>query len=156
MKRIGILTAGGDCPGLNAVIRAVVKSGLRHDPPLEVIGILDGYAGLVEGRSRRLGGISHRLAQAVESRTGDEARVAILGHLQRGGTPTAYDRWLATQFGVKAAELAAGRQWGQMVCLRGTRIEFLPIEQAVSAPRRVDPDGDEVRAARAVGTSFGD
>src|SRR5579863_7337919 len=53
-KRIGLLTAGGDCPGLNAVIRAVAKSALRSDPPMEVIGILDGYAGLVEGRVRLL------------------------------------------------------------------------------------------------------
>ena len=82
--------------------------------------------------------------------------MVILGHLQRGGTPTAYDRWLATRFGVKAVELAADRRWGQMVCLRGTRIESLPIEQAVSAPRLVDPQGEEVRAARAVGTCFGD
>jgi len=54
VKRIGILTAGGDCPGLNAVIRAVVKSALRRDPPMEVVGIQDGYSGLVENRTQNL------------------------------------------------------------------------------------------------------
>src|SRR6266436_8853900 len=54
LKRIGILTAGGDCPGLNAVIRAVVKCALRRDPPIEVIGIQDGFAGLVENRTQPL------------------------------------------------------------------------------------------------------
>lgn len=358
-KRIGILTAGGDCPGLNAAIRAVVKSALRRTPPIEVVGVLDGYAGLVEDRTRRLeesdvsgilarggtilgtsnrdnpfrylsasetnprdrskeaaatvakhrldgliavggdgtlrcaldfyrlgvavigvpktidndlggtdasfgfdsalavatdavdrlhttaeshhrvlicevmgryagwialhagmagggdvilipeipydikkvcasiqnrekrgrrfsilvvaegarpiggpmvaqgtyrgadkrprlGGISHRIAGEIEKRTGDEVRVVILGHLQRGGAPTAFDRWLATHFGVRAVELAAEGRWGQMVSLRGTQVGQLPIQEAVGQLRRVDPDGESVRAARAVGTSFGD
>src|SRR5258706_6406265 len=324
VKRIGILTAGGDCPGLNAVIRAVVKCALRRDPPIEVVGIQDGYSGLVEDQTQnlaesdvsgilvrggtilgtsnrdnpfnylgasgnqpsdrsqdavkafkrlkldgliavggdgtlrcalefeklgvpiigvpktidndlggtdvtfgfdsalsvatdavdrlhstaeshhrvlicevmgryagwialhagmagggdvilipeipysidsicesirlrekrgrsfsiivvaegakpkggkfvtqgrykgadkrpRLGGISHHIAQAIERRTGDEVRVVILGHLQRGGTPTAFDRWLATHFGVRAVLLAEQGQWGRMVALRGTQ-----------------------------------
>ncbi|MFA5974700.1 MAG: ATP-dependent 6-phosphofructokinase [Elusimicrobiota bacterium] len=359
LRRIGILTAGGDCAGLNAVIRAVVKSGLRQHPAFEVVGILDGYAGLVEGRTRllsendvsgilprggtilgtsnrdnpfkyisapgrkpkdrsqdavatvrrlrlegllavggdgtlrcalellkkgipvigipktidndlngtdvtfgfdtalmvateaidrlhttaeshhrvlicevmgryagwialragtagggdvilipeipyridsicqaitqrekrgrrfsiivvaegakplggqmttqgtykeadkrpQLGGIGHTIARALEKQTGDETRVVILGHVQRGGTPTAHDRWLATHFGFKAIELAASQRWGNMVNLRGTQFSAIPIEQAVGTLHRVDPLGEEVRAARAVGTSFGD
>ena len=54
VRRLGLLTAGGDCPGLNAVIRAVTKSAARQDPPIQVVGILDGYAGLVLGRTRLL------------------------------------------------------------------------------------------------------
>jgi len=358
VKRIGILTAGGDCPGLNAVIRAVVKSALRHDPPIQVTGILDGYAGLVEnrtqsltegdvsgilvrggtilgtsnrdnpfnylpkgaskpvdrsktalatlkrlkldgliavggdgtlrcalelerlgvpmigvpktidndlggtdvtfgfdsalavatdavdrlhttaeshhrvlicevmgryagwialyagmagggdvilipeipysidtvcgsirGREKRgrrfsiivvaegacpvgggwttqgkfkgadtrpwLGGISHHIAAEIEKRTGYEVRVVILGHLQRGGTPTPRDRWLATHFGVHALELAAQNRWGRMVNVRGTRFGDVPITDAVEQLHRIDPFGDDVRVAEAVGTSFG-
>ncbi len=359
VKRIGILTAGGDCPGLNAVIRAVVKSALRRNPPIQVVGILDGYSGLVEDRTQplvesdvsgilirggtilgtsnrdnpfnflgasnakprdrskdavntfhrlkldglvavggdgtlrcaldfaklgipvigvpktidndiggtdvtfgfdsalavatdavdrlhttaeshhrvlicevmgryagwialhagtagggdvilipeipydikkvcesiqhrekrgrsfsiivvaegakaiggkmvtqgsyrgadkrpRLGGISHHIAEEIEKRTGDEVRVVILGHLQRGGIPTAYDRWLATHFGVHAVELAEQNLWGQMVALRGIHFGETPIAEAVGKLRRVDPQGEGVRTARAVGTSFGD
>lgn len=358
IRRIGVLTAGGDCPGLNAVIRAVVKSGLRHDPAIQVVGLLDGYLGLLHNRSRvltdsdvsgilvrggtilgtsnrdnpfhylapgaskpvdrsnqvlrhfkklkldgliaiggdgtltgalrffrlgipiigvpktidndlsgtditfgfdsaltvatdaldrlhstaeshhrvlimevmgrhagwialragmagggdvilipeieydiqkvckairarekrgrsfslivvaegakpkggtfvtqgkyrgadtrpRLGGISHVIAEEIEKRTGDEARVVILGHLQRGGIPTAYDRWLATHFGYTAVELAAAGQWGRMVSLQGTRFGSVDLSAAVGKLRRVDPLGTEVNAARAVGTVFG-
>ena len=359
VKRLGILTAGGDCPGLNAVIRAVVKCALRRDPPVQVIGIQDGFAGLVENRTQplaesdvsgilvrggtilgtsnrdnpfnysstpdakprnrskeaietiahhkldgviavggdgtlrcaldfeklgarvigvpktidndlggtdvtfgfdsalsvatdavdrlhstaeshhrvlicevmgryagwialhagmagggdiilipeipysiesilesirqrekrgrsfsiivvaegakpkggkfvtqgsykgadkrpRLGGVSHHIAEEIERRTGDEVRVVILGHLQRGGTPTAFDRWLATHFGVRAVLLAEEGQWGRMVSLRGTQFSDLPIAEAVQQLRRVDPEGTGVQTARAVGTSFGD
>jgi ATP-dependent phosphofructokinase / diphosphate-dependent phosphofructokinase len=104
----------------------------------------------------RLGGISHSIAQPLEEMTGDEARVVILGHLQRGGSPSPYDRWLATQFGTHAADLAAAGQWGRMVSLQGTRFSSVSIEDAVRHPRLVDPAGDEVQSARALGTSFGD
>jgi phosphofructokinase-like protein len=359
VKRVGILTAGGDCPGLNAVIRAVVKSALRQDPPIQIVGIHDGYSGLVEDRTHelkesdvsgilirggtilgtsnrdnpfnyqgeskeeprnrsqdaldtfkrlqldgliavggdgtlrcaqefeklgvpvigvpktidndlagtditfgfdsalacatdavdrlhstaeshhrvlvcevmgryagwialhagmagggdiilipeipytiekvcesiqkrekrgrsfsiivvaegakpmggtfvthgtykgsdkrpRLGGISHQIADEIEAKTDDEVRVVILGHLQRGGTPTAYDRWLATHFGVRAVMLAAQGKWGHMVALRGTQFGEVPISEAVGQLRRIDPKGESVRVARAVGTSFGD
>ena len=357
-RRLGLLTAGGDCPGLNAVIRAVTKAGLRQDPPVEVIGILDGYAGLVTGQTRlltdadvsgilprggtilgtsnrdnpfnfmgpadkkprdrskdalatlererldgliavggdgtlrcaldfkkrgvpvigvpktidndiegtdisfgfdtalsivteavdrlhttaeshhrvllcevmgrnagwialragiagggdvilipeipydmravsafliervkrgkhfsivvvaegarpkggqaviqgtsrgadrrpRLGGISYRVAREIERASELETRVVILGHLQRGGTPTAYDRWLATHFGVHAVQLAIQGNWGRMVSLRETRISDIPISEAVRKSRRVDPRGQDVRAAREVGSCFG-
>jgi 6-phosphofructokinase 1 len=358
-RRLGILTAGGDCPGLNAVIRAVVKSAVRSDPPIEVVGIRDGYAGLVLGKTRvlrdadvsgiltrggtilgssnrdnpfrfiakagdkpvdrskdaiatferekldglicvggdgtlrgalafqklgipvigvpktidndlsgtdvtfgfdsahtlatyavdrlhttaeshhrvlicevmgrnagwialyagvagggdvilipeipyqlekiaehvkrreaqgktfsiivaaegaapqgggrvasgkykdaeqreRLGGVSHVVAQGIEKLTDYEARVVILGHLQRGGTPTSLDRWLATHYGAMALQLAAQRKWGRMAALRGTTFTSVTIEEAVATSRRVDPQCAEVAAARGVGTSFGD
>jgi len=317
-KKIGILTGGGDCPGLNAVIRAVVKASLfQHD--YEVIGILDGYTGLVENRTLplteamvseilpkggtilgtsntadpfryaendaagkmtirdrsrdalaviktlelegllivggdgtqsialklsqlgvpivgipktidndlgmsialrsgmsggadvilipelpydiqkirgsiqariargkrfslivvaegakplggevviqqtipgspdpiRLGGIGHVVAHQVQQCTGIESRVTVLGHLQRGGIPTTFDRWLATRFGVHAVSLFASGHFGRMVTLRGQRIESANLEDAVRRPRCVDPASEEVRAARAVGTCFG-
>jgi phosphofructokinase-like protein len=358
IKRLGLLTAGGDCPGLNAVIRAVTKAALRQDPPIEVLGILDGYSGLVTGRTRsladadvsgllprggtilgtsnrdnpfdyldagektprdrskdalatiqrehldgiiavggdgtmrcalefcklgvpvigipktidndidatdqtfgfdtammvateaidrlhstaeshhrvlicevmgrnagwialrsgiagggdvilipeipyhikqvcayikqrvqrgknfsivvvaegakevggnlvaqdtyrgsgkrlRLGGISNVLAKQIENGSGLETRVVILGHLQRGGTPTPYDRWLATRFGVHAVDLVKRGHWDHMVSLRGTEITHVTIQQAVKKMRRVDPKGQEIQAAIAVGSTFG-
>jgi len=104
----------------------------------------------------RLGGISHRIAADIEKRTGDEVRVVILGHLQRGGIPTARDRWLATHFGAHAVELAAQDQWGRMVNVRGNRFGDIPIAEAVRELHRVDPSGEDVKVARSVGTSFGD
>jgi len=104
----------------------------------------------------RLGGIGRVVAQHVEQCTGLESRVTVLGHLQRGGSPTPFDRWLATRFGVAAVDLLVKGQRGRMVCLRGQRIESVALEEAISRLRRVDPTGEEVQVARAVGTSFGD
>lgn len=88
----------------------------------------------------RLGGLGERLAKEIERRTGCETRAVVLGHLQRGGTPTAFDRILATRFGVHACDLALAGRSGVMVALRGTRIEPVPLQEAVSALRTVDPD----------------
>lgn len=114
--------------------------------------------GNYEGMDKRprLGGISHQIAEDIAKRTGDDVRVVILGHLQRGGTPTAFDRCLATQFGVRALQLARDGKWGRMVSLKGTAYTDVPIETAVKQLRRVDPKGDGVAACRAVGVSFGD
>lgn len=106
-------------------------------------------------RRPRLGGISHLIAAEIEKRTGDEARVVILGHLQRGGIPTAQDRWLASHFGVKAIRLAAEGLWGNMVALQGAQFGYVPLQNAVGHLRRVDPEGEEILTAQAVGTSFG-
>lgn len=75
----------------------------------------------------RLGGIGDRLANEIEQRTGKEARAVVLGHIQRGGTPTAFDRWLATRFGLQAIDAVADGDFGTMMALKGTRIERLPL-----------------------------
>ena len=75
----------------------------------------------------RLGGIGDRLASEIENRTGKEARAVVLGHIQRGGTPTAFDRWLATRFGLQAIDAVAEGDFGTMMALKGTRIERLPL-----------------------------
>jgi 6-phosphofructokinase 1 len=86
----------------------------------------------------QLGGIGEWLGSQIESRTGIETRVTVLGHVQRGGTPTAYDRVLATRFGLKAVELIRERQFGYMASLRGTEIVSVPIEEALSQ-KLLDP-----------------
>src|SRR5574341_395795 len=88
----------------------------------------------------RLGGIGSVLAREVERRTGMEARVSILGHIQRGGTPTAFDRVLATRFGVAAVDLVARGEFGKMVALQGTRIVAVPLGEAVAKLKTLDMD----------------
>ncbi len=86
----------------------------------------------------RLGGIGHLLGELIEQRTGYETRVTVLGHLQRGGSPTAFDRILATRFGVKAVELALAGRFGTMVSLQGNRVVAVPIEQGIGRLKTVD------------------
>ncbi|HEX2851329.1 MAG TPA: 6-phosphofructokinase [Acidimicrobiales bacterium] len=87
----------------------------------------------------RLGGIGQRLAEEIESRTGYETRVTVLGHIQRGGTPTAYDRVLATRFGVEAIDAAHDGDFGTMVALHGTQIVRVPLADAVAVLKTIDP-----------------
>ncbi|HHE46350.1 MAG TPA: hypothetical protein ENL08_01430, partial [Bacteroidetes bacterium] len=103
----------------------------------------------------RLGGIGYRVAQSIESLTEIETRVTVLGHLQRGGSPNAFDRLLATRFGAAAVDLAAEEKFGYMVCLKGRRIDSVPIEEAVGQPNRVDPHGQVVTTAERMGVEFG-
>ncbi|MBM3328161.1 MAG: ATP-dependent 6-phosphofructokinase [Calditrichaeota bacterium] len=103
----------------------------------------------------RLGGIGHSVAHQVEEQTGIETRVVVLGHLQRGGSPNAFDRILGTRYGVAAVELIAQEKFGYMVALRGRAIEEVEIEKAIGQMKRVDPDGQVVLAAERLGTEFG-
>ena len=195
--KIAVLTGGGDCPGLNAVIRAVVRRGEQHG--LEVMGRHAGWiathSGMaggadviliperpididrvcdhIQNRHRtqkkkfsivvvaegaklggreatshekldefghvRLGGIGQQVADLIESKTGYETRVTVLGHIQRGGTPTAFDRVLATRFGVHAADMVAKGDFGKMAALRGTQIVSVPLGEATSHLKTVDP-----------------
>jgi ATP-dependent phosphofructokinase / diphosphate-dependent phosphofructokinase len=87
----------------------------------------------------RLGGIANQLAEAIEARTGFESRVTILGHIQRGGTPTAYDRVLATRFGIAAIDAVHDGDFGKMVALQADHIVRIPLEEAVGQLKTLDP-----------------
>jgi ATP-dependent phosphofructokinase / diphosphate-dependent phosphofructokinase len=87
----------------------------------------------------RLGGIGDRLAQEIERRTGKEARTVVIGHVQRGGTPTAFDRWLATRFGLHAVTAVFEKDFGSMVALRGTDIVRVPLSEGTGTLKTVDP-----------------
>ena len=104
----------------------------------------------------QLGGIGKVVADNIESNTGRETRVTVLGHLQRGGSPTPYDRILATKFGAFAIDLASKKKFGMMVALKGNKIVEVKIEDAISKQKVVKHDDQSVIAARAVGISFGD
>ena len=86
----------------------------------------------------RLGGIGHRLGEEIEKRAKIETRVTVLGHLQRGGTPTAFDRVLGTRFGIKAMELVLNKDYGKMAALDGNKVTAVPLEDAVSKLKTVD------------------
>jgi ATP-dependent phosphofructokinase / diphosphate-dependent phosphofructokinase len=94
----------------------------------------------------RLGGIGQRLEREIEERTGYETRATVLGHIQRGGTPTAFDRVLATRLGLAAVDAAHEGRWGVMPALRGTRIELVPLSEAVAGLRTVPVEDYEAAA----------
>mgnify|MGYP001208930575 CR=1 FL=1 len=103
----------------------------------------------------RLGGSGKALADALAKHLEAEIRVTVLGHLQRGGAPTAADRMLATQYGCKVLDLIRDGQWGHMVALREGRIQAVSLAES-KKERRVDPNGDDVRFAKSMGICFGD
>lgn len=103
----------------------------------------------------RLGGISQVVGEYLEKQ-GFETRVTVLGHLQRGGMPSAFDRWLATRYGAAAVRIAAQGKFDRMVALHAARIVDIPLAEALAVPKRVEVNGDAVLTARGIGISFGD
>jgi len=100
--------------------------------------------------------VADALARAIRECSGKEVRAMVLGHMQRGGSPSPFDRILATRFGAAAAELVSKDAYGQMVSLRGGKVGSVPLAGAISPVRLVNPASETLRAARAVGISFGD
>jgi ATP-dependent phosphofructokinase / diphosphate-dependent phosphofructokinase len=105
---------------------------------------------------RRGGSVGNLIGNAIATSANKEVRVSVLGHIQRGGSPTPFDRILATRFGVAAVDLIAEGGFGKMVCLRNERIEAVNIAQAIGKLKTVDPNGQMVQMAKAIGISFGD
>ncbi len=107
-------------------------------------------------REARLGGIGAVVTAELEKRTGKEVRTCVLGHLQRGGSPTTFDRALCSMFGAVAVELVAAGEFGKMVAFIGQEVGAVPLSQAVGRLKTVPPEGGLVRTARALGISLGD
>lgn len=103
----------------------------------------------------RLGGIGNVVGRHIEQCTGMETRVTVLGHLQRGGSPTPFDRILGTRYGAKAVELLVNGQFGQMVSLRTPHVVGVSLKEAVGELRKVPLDSDLISSAEAIGVSFG-
>jgi 6-phosphofructokinase 1 len=116
-------------------IVVVAEGALPREGTMEVAGGETDEFGHV-----RLGGIGQRLEAEIEQRTGFETRAVVLGHIQRGGTPTAYDRVLATRLGVAAIDAAHEGRWGMMPALHGTRVELVPLTEALAELRTVTPE----------------
>jgi ATP-dependent phosphofructokinase / diphosphate-dependent phosphofructokinase len=108
------------------------------------------------GQAKRVGGVAEGLARLIHQKTGKETRSLVLGHLQRGGMPTGYDRLLATRFGGAAVQAVADGKWGTMVALQSPHIVCIPIKDVLAESKKVDPTHDVVMTARATGISFGD
>ncbi len=106
--------------------------------------------------AKRLASVGQLIGDELGKRTRREVRVTVLGHIQRGGSPSPFDRVLSTRFGVAAVELIAAGRFGEMVCLRGAKVEAVDIAQAVGAMKAVDPSSDIVRAAKSIGICFGE
>ena len=110
------------------------------------------YAAETGGGAERLGGIGHKVGNCI---TEMESRVTVLGHLQRGGSPCAFDRILSTQFGVAAVDLIANKRFGEMVCLRGQKIESVSLSEVAQGQKRVPTEEGLVKMAESIGISFG-
>jgi len=106
--------------------------------------------------NRRVGSVGNLIGSAIAASSNKEVRVSVLGHLQRGGSPTPFDRILATRFGVAAVDLIAEGRFGKMVCLRNEHIEAVDIAEAIGRLKTVDPNGQMVHTAKAIGISFGE
>jgi ATP-dependent phosphofructokinase / diphosphate-dependent phosphofructokinase len=118
-----------------APIVVVAEGAHASDGSLDVSsGALDAFGHV------RLGGIGQRLAEEIEKRTGKEARCTVLGHIQRGGTPSAFDRVLATRFGLHAVGAVHDEAWGMMVALKGTSIVRVPLAEATAELKLVPPE----------------
>ena len=115
-----------------------------------------GSVSLIDPEHQRLGGIGDKVAHSIAELTGKETRALVLGHLQRGGSPTTFDRLLGLRFGAAAVRFIAEGKFGSMVALRPPIITAVPIEEALATPRRVPLDSDTIATARDLGISLGD
>jgi 6-phosphofructokinase 1 len=112
--------------------------------------------GIKTGTEVRLGGIGRKTAEEIMRRTGKETRNIVLGHLQRGGAPTTFDRLLSLRFGTAAVEFVEAGMFGNITALRSTEIVAVPIEEAIGKMKSIPMDSDILRTARSLGISFGD
>jgi len=149
MQKVAEVIKQREAEGQHSTLVVVAEGAKLSDG--ELVTIAENSGGEV-----RLGGVGEVVAQRIEQLTGKETRACTLGHLQRGGGPTALDRILGTRFGVMAVNLAKEGRFGRMVSYQAYHVDSVPIEDAVHQLRLVDPEGEMVKAAKAVGICLGD
>lgn len=147
-------------------IAEMVRERRRGGQPYSIIVVAEGakpVAGTVStfgarelGSMERLFGAAARVADGLSHLIDLDLRFTVLGHVQRGGSPSSFDRVLGSRFGEAAVDLIADGRFGRMTALRGTKIVDVPIREAIGEPKRVDPQGQLIQSARALGTRFGD
>ena len=109
------------------------------------------------GDNKKFGKVGETISNLIEEKTGYETRVSVLGHIQRGGNTSTFDRILSTRYGVGAVDLINENKFGNMVCLKGTEISYDSLENVIGQQtKQVDPNGELVRAAKKIGINFGD
>lgn len=150
---------------INKVIDAI-EHRRKHGRSFSILAVAEGARSvddrmLSEEESRKKlenskhSTVSYKIAAQIEAALGQEARVTVPGHYQRGGPPCPYDRVLATRFGTAAAELIVNRQYGRMVAIRGGKIVSIPLEEAASKTKFLPTDHPLIQVARDIGISFG-
>jgi len=143
-------------------VAAKIDLRVRRGRNFSIVVVAEGAAPVggdlvyVDDARRRLGGMAQLVGEQLTAHSGCETRTTVLGHIQRGGSPTPYDRVLATRFGAAAARVAAEGRRDVMVALERTQVVEVGLAEAIAQPKRVSPDGELVATARAVGISFGD
>jgi 6-phosphofructokinase 1 len=150
IERVASFVLAREAWGARFSIIVAAEGAVARDGRRTVISEAD------RGRVERLGGVGRQIAAQIEALTGKETRDVVLGHLQRGGAPTSFDRVLATRFGGKAVELILAGNFGMMVAFHPPDIVAIPLSDVVGKLKRVPVDFDLVRTARAVGVSFGE
>lgn len=144
-----------------AMVRSIEKRK-RRGASFDIIVVAEGAKRVggsevyVNPQTKRYGGVAYQVAEDLQKKIDLEVRVTVLGHVQRGGSPIAYDRFLATRFGKAAVDLVARGEFGRMVALQDNSIVSVPLGSAVGEQKLVDPEGELVSMARSVGISFGD
>jgi 6-phosphofructokinase 1 len=148
------------------VVCAKVHERIARGTPFSIIAVSEGARPVGEQQvfwmtgdeivAPRLSGVGQLVATFVNQNCGTEARLTVLGHLQRGGSPTPFDRWLATRYGAAAVRLAARQGFGRMVALQNGQVVDIPLAEALAEPKRVDLQGDSVITARGLGICLGD
>lgn len=148
LEKVAAFIRDRDAQGQHASLVVVAEGATMPDGQIVTLGANC-------GGEVRLGGIGEQVAARLQELTGKETRSTTLGHLQRGGAPTSFDRILGMRFGVMAVKLAEQKAFGRMVSYQAYQVDSVPIEKAVNQLRLVDPDGEVVRAAKAVGICMG-
>lgn len=149
LEKVAAFIRDRDAQGHHASLVVVAEGAKMPDGHIVTLGANC-------GGEVRLGGIGEQVAAKLQELTGKETRSTTLGHLQRGGAPTSFDRILGMRFGVMAVKLAEQNAFGRMVSYQAYHVDSVPIEEAVNQLRLVNPDGEVVRAAKAVGICMGD
>lgn len=152
---------------LDAVV-AAINTRIKHGKNFTILAVAEGAISKEDAalskkelkEKKKKGSIypsvAYDLGAQIQEKTGQEIRVTVPGHMQRGGPPTPYDRVVATRLGAEAAELIARKEYGYMVALNQNKIEKVPLQEIAGKLKTVDPNSDIIREAKAVGISFGD
>ena len=147
LERVGEAVAARDAAGSKFSIVVVAEGAAPAGGRQSLVG--------GTGASARFAGMGNWLGEQLEAFTEKEVRVTVLGHLQRGGSPSSFDRILATRFGVAAVRLIADDGFERMVAYHGSKVDSVPLADAVGVLKRVSPDGEHVMTAGALGISLG-
>jgi len=136
--------------GCKSSIVVVAEGARLFDSDVSIVA-----SGEVGGQAVRLGGIGQKVGNYITENTQKEVRVTVLGHIQRGGSPNAYDRILSTRFGVAVVDLIANKRFGEMVCLKGSKIESVPLRDVAKGQRVVPTEEGLVKTAESIGICLG-